>query len=63
LSVFAESKTAQKCLWNSVIGGLTGSLKEKPKPTIVSDPRPPEEVPAGELPPADSSEVLVKTTF
>ncbi|KFV18174.1 Calcium/calmodulin-dependent 3',5'-cyclic nucleotide phosphodiesterase 1C, partial [Tauraco erythrolophus] len=63
LSIFAESKTAQKCLWNSVIRGLTGSLKERPKPTIVGDLRPPKEIPVDELPPADSCEALVKTTF
>ncbi|XP_014804928.1 PREDICTED: calcium/calmodulin-dependent 3',5'-cyclic nucleotide phosphodiesterase 1C isoform X2 [Calidris pugnax] len=62
LSRFARSKS-QNCLWNTIIGGLTGNLKERPKPTIVSDPRPPEEILADELPPVDSPEALVKTSF
>ncbi|KFP12988.1 Calcium/calmodulin-dependent 3',5'-cyclic nucleotide phosphodiesterase 1C, partial [Egretta garzetta] len=62
LSGFAGSKS-QNCLWNTIIGGLTGNLKERPKPTIISDPRPPEEILADELPPVDSPEALVKTSF
>lgn len=62
LCVFSGSKS-QNCLWNTIIGGLTGNLKERPKPTIVSDPRPPEEILADELPPVDSPEALVKTSF
>nr|XP_012949773.1 calcium/calmodulin-dependent 3',5'-cyclic nucleotide phosphodiesterase 1C isoform X4 [Anas platyrhynchos] len=62
LSRFARSKS-QNCLWNTIIGGLTGNLKERPKPTIISDPRPPEEILADELPPVDSPEALVKTSF
>ncbi|KAM6210881.1 uncharacterized protein WM294_001191 [Sarcoramphus papa] len=62
LSRFARSKS-QNCLWNTIIGGLTGNVKERPKPTIVSDPRPPEEILADELPPVDSPEALVKTSF
>ncbi|KAI6075309.1 Calcium/calmodulin-dependent 3',5'-cyclic nucleotide phosphodiesterase 1C isoform X1 [Aix galericulata] len=58
LSRFARSKS-QNCLWNTIIGGLTGNLKERPKPTIISDPRPPEEILADELPPVDSPEALV----
>ncbi|KAM6210108.1 dual specificity calcium/calmodulin-dependent 3',5'-cyclic nucleotide phosphodiesterase 1C-like isoform 2-T6 [Sarcoramphus papa] len=54
---------SQNCLWNTIIGGLTGNVKERPKPTIVSDPRPPEEILADELPPVDSPEALVKTSF
>ncbi|KFU98701.1 Calcium/calmodulin-dependent 3',5'-cyclic nucleotide phosphodiesterase 1C, partial [Tauraco erythrolophus] len=50
-------------LWTSIIGGLTGNLKERPKPTIVSDPRRPEEILVGELPSADSPEGLGKTSF
>ncbi|XP_035172610.1 calcium/calmodulin-dependent 3',5'-cyclic nucleotide phosphodiesterase 1C isoform X1 [Oxyura jamaicensis] len=62
LSRFARSKS-QNCLWNTIIGGLTGNLKERPKPTIITDPRPPEEILADELPPVDSPEALVKTSF
>ncbi|NWU94952.1 PDE1C phosphodiesterase, partial [Upupa epops] len=62
LSRFARSKS-QSCLWNTIIGGLTGNLRERPKPTITSDPRPPEEILADELPPIDSPEALVKTSF
>ncbi|XP_074700073.1 dual specificity calcium/calmodulin-dependent 3',5'-cyclic nucleotide phosphodiesterase 1C isoform X1 [Strix aluco] len=62
LSRFARSKS-QNCLWNTIIGGLTGNLKERSKPTIISDPRPPEEILADELPPVDSPEALVKTSF
>ncbi|XP_062425507.1 dual specificity calcium/calmodulin-dependent 3',5'-cyclic nucleotide phosphodiesterase 1C isoform X5 [Rhea pennata] len=62
LSRFARSKS-QNCLWNTIIGGLTGNLKERPKPTIINDPRPPEEILAEELPPVDSPEALVKTSF
>ncbi|KAJ6662062.1 hypothetical protein lerEdw1_012909 [Lerista edwardsae] len=54
---------SQNCLWSTIIGGLTGNLKEKPKPTIVYDQRPPEEILADELPPVESSEALVKTSF
>lgn len=50
-------------MWNTIIGGLTGNLKERPKPTIISDPRPPEEILADELPPVDSPEALVKASF
>ncbi|NWT08754.1 PDE1C phosphodiesterase, partial [Vireo altiloquus] len=59
---FARSKS-QNCLWSTIIGGLTGNLKEKPKLTIIKDPRPPEEILADELPPVDSPEALVKTSF
>ncbi|XP_062813385.1 dual specificity calcium/calmodulin-dependent 3',5'-cyclic nucleotide phosphodiesterase 1C isoform X6 [Anolis carolinensis] len=62
LSRFARSKS-QNCLWNTIIGGLTENLKEKPKPNIVFDPRPPEEILAEELPPLESPEALVKTSF
>ncbi|XP_052548610.1 dual specificity calcium/calmodulin-dependent 3',5'-cyclic nucleotide phosphodiesterase 1C isoform X8 [Tympanuchus pallidicinctus] len=62
LSRFARSKS-QNCLWNTIIGGLTGNLKERPKPTIINDPRPPEEILADELPPVDSPEALVKASF
>ncbi|XP_034984903.2 dual specificity calcium/calmodulin-dependent 3',5'-cyclic nucleotide phosphodiesterase 1C isoform X4 [Zootoca vivipara] len=62
LSRFARSKS-QNCLWNTIIGGLTGNLKEKQKPTIVFDPRPPEEILAEELPAVESPEALVKTSF
>ncbi|MXQ85255.1 hypothetical protein E5288_WYG014363 [Bos mutus] len=54
---------SQNCLWNSLIDGLTGNVKEKPRPTIVHDPRPPEEILADELPQLDSPEALVKTSF
>ncbi|KAM6210532.1 dual specificity calcium/calmodulin-dependent 3',5'-cyclic nucleotide phosphodiesterase 1C-like [Sarcoramphus papa] len=54
---------SQNCLWNTIIGGLTGNVKERPKPTILSDPRPPEEILADELPPVDSPEALVETSF
>ncbi|KFP95423.1 Calcium/calmodulin-dependent 3',5'-cyclic nucleotide phosphodiesterase 1C, partial [Haliaeetus albicilla] len=53
----------QNCLWSTFIGGLTGNLKERPKLTIISDPRPPEEILADELPPVESPEALVKTSF
>ncbi|XP_071470084.1 dual specificity calcium/calmodulin-dependent 3',5'-cyclic nucleotide phosphodiesterase 1C isoform X3 [Marmota flaviventris] len=62
LARFSRSKS-QNCLWNSLIDGLTGNLKEKPRPTIVHDPRPPEEILADELPQLDSPEALVKTSF
>ncbi|XP_015261234.1 PREDICTED: calcium/calmodulin-dependent 3',5'-cyclic nucleotide phosphodiesterase 1C [Gekko japonicus] len=62
LSRFARSKS-QNCLWNTIIGGLTGNLKEKQKPTIIYDPRPPEEILADELPPVESPDALVKTSF
>lgn len=62
ISVCLGSKS-QNCLWNTIIGGLTGNLKEKSKPTIVYDQRPPEEILADELPPVESSEALVKTSF
>lgn len=59
----ASGSKSQNCLWNSLIDGLTGNVKEKPRPTIVHDPRPPEEILADELPPLDSPEALVKTSF
>ncbi|KAM7069759.1 dual specificity calcium/calmodulin-dependent 3',5'-cyclic nucleotide phosphodiesterase 1C isoform 3-T4 [Acridotheres tristis] len=59
---FARSKS-QNCLWNTIIGGLTSNHKERPKLTIINDPRPPEEILADELPPVDSPEALVKTSF
>ncbi|XP_032934826.1 calcium/calmodulin-dependent 3',5'-cyclic nucleotide phosphodiesterase 1C isoform X1 [Catharus ustulatus] len=59
---FARSKS-QNCLWSTVIGGLTSNHKERPKLTIINDPRPPEEILADELPPVDSPEALVKTSF
>uniref|UniRef100_A0A4W2FRS0 Phosphodiesterase n=1 Tax=Bos indicus x Bos taurus TaxID=30522 RepID=A0A4W2FRS0_BOBOX len=62
LARFSRSKS-QNCLWNSLIDGLTGNVKEKPRPTIVHDPRPPEEILADELPQLDSPEALVKTSF
>ncbi|XP_055973954.1 dual specificity calcium/calmodulin-dependent 3',5'-cyclic nucleotide phosphodiesterase 1C isoform X5 [Sorex fumeus] len=62
LARFSRSKS-QNCLWNSLIDGLTGNVKEKPRPTIVNDPRPPEEILADELPQLDSPEALVKTSF
>ncbi|XP_070582433.1 dual specificity calcium/calmodulin-dependent 3',5'-cyclic nucleotide phosphodiesterase 1C [Erythrolamprus reginae] len=62
LSLFAGSKS-QSCLWNTIIGGLTGSIKEKQKPMIIHDPRPPEEILAEELSPMESPETLVKTSF
>ncbi|XP_078233636.1 dual specificity calcium/calmodulin-dependent 3',5'-cyclic nucleotide phosphodiesterase 1C isoform X5 [Pogona vitticeps] len=62
LSRFARSKS-QNCLWNTIIGGLTENLKEKQKPTIALDQRPPEEILAEELPPVESPEALVKTSF
>ncbi|KFW78774.1 Calcium/calmodulin-dependent 3',5'-cyclic nucleotide phosphodiesterase 1C, partial [Manacus vitellinus] len=61
-SVFSGSKS-QNYLWNTTVGGLTSNLKERPKPTIINDPRPPDEILADELPPVDSPEVLVKTSF
>ncbi|XP_005862993.2 PREDICTED: calcium/calmodulin-dependent 3',5'-cyclic nucleotide phosphodiesterase 1C isoform X3 [Myotis brandtii] len=61
-SRFSRSKS-QNCLWNSIIDGLTGNVKEKPRPTIVHDPRPPEQILADELPQLDSPEALVKTSF
>ena len=54
---------SQNCVWNSLIDGLTGDVKEKPRPTIVRDPRPPEEILAEELPQLDSPEAFVKTSF
>ncbi|XP_060235943.1 dual specificity calcium/calmodulin-dependent 3',5'-cyclic nucleotide phosphodiesterase 1C isoform X4 [Meriones unguiculatus] len=62
LARFSRSKS-QNCLWNSFIDGLTGNVKEKPRPTIVQDTRPPEEILADELPQLDSPEALVKTSF
>lgn len=62
LARFSRSKS-QNCLWNSLIDGLTGNVKEKPRPTIVQDTRPPEEILADELPQLDSPEALVKTSF
>ncbi|XP_032546472.1 calcium/calmodulin-dependent 3',5'-cyclic nucleotide phosphodiesterase 1C isoform X10 [Chiroxiphia lanceolata] len=62
LSLFSRSKS-QKCLWNTTVGGLTSNLKERPKSTIINDPRPPDEILADELPPVDSPEALVKTSF
>ncbi|XP_066898478.1 dual specificity calcium/calmodulin-dependent 3',5'-cyclic nucleotide phosphodiesterase 1C isoform X4 [Kogia breviceps] len=62
LAYFSRSKS-QNCLWNSLIDGLTGNVQEKPRPTIVHDPRPPEEILADELPQLDSPEALVKTSF
>ncbi|NWV53776.1 PDE1C phosphodiesterase, partial [Daphoenositta chrysoptera] len=59
---FARSKS-QNCLWSTIIGGQTSNLKERPKLTIINDPRPPEEILADELPPVDSPEALVKTSF
>lgn len=59
----ASGSKSQNCLWNSLIDGLTGNVKEKPRPTIVHDPRPPEEILADELPPLDSPEALVKMSF
>ncbi|XP_044531512.1 calcium/calmodulin-dependent 3',5'-cyclic nucleotide phosphodiesterase 1C [Gracilinanus agilis] len=58
-----EGSKSQNFLWNSLIDGLTGNVKEKPKPTIVNDPRAPEEILADELPQLDSPEALVKTSF
>ncbi|KAM9023632.1 dual specificity calcium/calmodulin-dependent 3',5'-cyclic nucleotide phosphodiesterase 1C isoform 3-T3 [Ara ararauna] len=60
---FTIGSKSQNCLWNTIIDGLTGNLKERPKPTIINDPRPPEEILADELPPVDSPEALVKTSF
>ena len=34
----ASGSKSQNCLWNSLIDGLTGNVKEKPRPTIVHDP-------------------------
>ncbi|CAO2603947.1 Dual specificity calcium/calmodulin-dependent 3',5'-cyclic nucleotide phosphodiesterase 1C [Lemmus lemmus] len=62
LARFSRSKS-QNCLWNSLIDGLTGNVKDKPRPTIVQDTRPPEEILADELPQLDSPEALVKTSF
>ncbi|XP_030713335.1 dual specificity calcium/calmodulin-dependent 3',5'-cyclic nucleotide phosphodiesterase 1C isoform X7 [Globicephala melas] len=62
LACFSRSKS-QNCLWNSLIDDLTGNVQEKPRPTIVHDPRPPEEILADELPQLDSPEALVKTSF
>ncbi|KAM5203907.1 dual specificity calcium/calmodulin-dependent 3',5'-cyclic nucleotide phosphodiesterase 1C isoform 3-T4 [Hipposideros larvatus] len=62
LARFSRSKS-QNCVWNSLIDGLTENVKEKPRPTIVHDPRPPEEILADELPQLDSPEALVKTSF
>lgn len=62
-SPHASGSKSQNCLWNSLIDGLTGNVKEKPRPTIVHDPRPPEEILADELPQLDSPEALVKTSF
>ncbi|KAF4801487.1 Calcium/calmodulin-dependent 3',5'-cyclic nucleotide phosphodiesterase 1C [Turdus rufiventris] len=58
-----KGSKSQNCLWNTIIGGLTSNHKERPKLTIVNDPRPPEEILADELPPVDSPEALVKTSF
>ncbi|XP_051654678.1 dual specificity calcium/calmodulin-dependent 3',5'-cyclic nucleotide phosphodiesterase 1C isoform X9 [Manacus candei] len=54
---------SQNYLWNTTVGGLTSNLKERPKPTIINDPRPPDEILADELPPVESPEALVKTSF
>lgn len=62
-SPHTSGSKSQNCLWNSLIDGLTGNAKEKPRPTIVHDPRPPEEILADELPQLDSPEALVKTSF
>ncbi|KAF6301962.1 hypothetical protein mRhiFer1_012732 [Rhinolophus ferrumequinum] len=62
LARFSRSMS-QNCLWNSLIDGLTENVKEKPRPMIVHDPRPPEEILADELPQLDSPEALVKTSF
>ncbi|XP_058686729.1 dual specificity calcium/calmodulin-dependent 3',5'-cyclic nucleotide phosphodiesterase 1C-like isoform X2 [Poecile atricapillus] len=58
-----KGSKSQNCLCNTIIGGLTSNLKERPKLTINNDPRPPEEILADELPPVDSPEALVKTSF
>lgn len=60
---YVSGSMSQNCLWNSLIDGLTENVKEKPRPMIVHDPRPPEEILADELPPLDSPEALVKTSF
>jgi calcium/calmodulin-dependent 3',5'-cyclic nucleotide phosphodiesterase len=59
----SSGSKSQNCLWNSLIDGLTGNVKEKARPTIVQDTRPPEEILADELPQLDSPEALVKTSF
>ncbi|XP_068854658.1 dual specificity calcium/calmodulin-dependent 3',5'-cyclic nucleotide phosphodiesterase 1C-like isoform X2 [Aphelocoma coerulescens] len=58
-----KGSKSQKCSWSPIIGGLTGNLKERRKLAIINDPRPPEEILADELPPVDSPEALVKTSF
>lgn len=63
ISLSSLGSKSQNCLWNSLIDGLTGNVKEKPRPTIVQDTRPPEEILADELPQLDSPEALVKTSF
>lgn len=63
LSPYVSGSMSQNCLWNSLIDGLTENVKEKPRPMIVHDPRPPEEILADELPQLDSPEALVKTSF
>lgn len=60
---FTIGSKSQNCLWNTIISGLTSNLKERPKLTIINDPRPPEEILADELLPVDSPEALVKTSF
>ncbi|XP_059330355.1 dual specificity calcium/calmodulin-dependent 3',5'-cyclic nucleotide phosphodiesterase 1C-like [Ammospiza nelsoni] len=60
---FAIGSKSQNCLWNAIIGGLTSNLKERPKRTIINDPRPPEEILADELLPVDNPEALVKASF
>ncbi|XP_050181029.1 dual specificity calcium/calmodulin-dependent 3',5'-cyclic nucleotide phosphodiesterase 1C isoform X7 [Myiozetetes cayanensis] len=60
---FTIGSKSQNCLWNTTVGGLTSNFKERPKPTIINDPRPPDEILADELPPVDSPEALVKTSF
>ncbi|XP_028904801.1 calcium/calmodulin-dependent 3',5'-cyclic nucleotide phosphodiesterase 1C isoform X3 [Ornithorhynchus anatinus] len=62
LARFSRSKS-QNCLWNSLIDGLTGNVKEKAKAAIIHDPRAPEEILADDLPQLDSPEALVKTSF
>ncbi|XP_063260963.1 dual specificity calcium/calmodulin-dependent 3',5'-cyclic nucleotide phosphodiesterase 1C isoform X10 [Prinia subflava] len=58
-----KGSKSQNCLWNTIIGRLTSNLKERPKLTIISDPRPPEQILADELLPVDSPDALVKTSF
>ncbi|TRZ17901.1 hypothetical protein HGM15179_009202 [Zosterops borbonicus] len=58
-----KGSKSQNCLCNTTVGRLTSNLKERPKLTLTSDPRPPEEILADELLPVDSPEALVKTSF